>query len=512
MQNSFYTININQFSKNIYDFIIRYKTIILITFFIGVLVNAVDVFTVKFGIDSEIYALENSPKIYFETQRYGSWLLYYLLPFARYHIISQLIGIFALTIAALLTVSRHNISNNAKLLFMLLFVTYPNFIFLQYFYFQSIYNFIGLLFTVIAYRLIEKNNIIAYIFAVILLLIGISSYQANAAIFVSVIMINVVLDYINDKDIKKLFINIIKPFVLLIFVILIYYIIIKILTSGFTSYHTSFLKNHNSVIGYIRSVFIYIEKVLLSYNQNSNHTANIFVSIISIISLIYLLIKHYKEKYYLLFILLIIGCILSFFAMNIFAGGSMPARAELSLGFYPAFILLLIYILNTNKTIQLSVIVLAIFIIGYHTTYIVKYQMSYYVTYKQDEVLAQDLMNKIYNKYPEIYHGKYKINFIGRIYRQNKHPLNDVVRKNTVYLSSGKDVFNASFFDWDGGNPSRMLAFMKLLGFPREVQLGYVAKEKVTAEIMEEVKNMPVYPNNDCVKLVDDTVLVKLSN
>lgn len=498
-------------SKNVYDFIIKYKTVILITFFIGVLVNAVDVFTVKFGIDSEIYALENSPKIYFESQRYGSWLLYYLLPFARYHIISQLIGIFALTIAALLTVSRHNISNNAKLLFMLLFVTYPNFAFLQYFYYQSAYNFTGLLFTVIAYRLIEKNSIIAYIFAVILLLIGISSYQANAAIFVSVIMINVVLDYINDKDIKPAIKNIVKPVLLLILTLLVYYVIIKLVNNNLNSYHSQFIHYSGNYINTIGNLFTHIYRKLISFNE-MDYTANIFVSIISIISLIYLLIKHYKEKYYLLFILLIIGCILSFFAMNIFAGGSMPVRAELSLGFYPAFILLLIYILNTNKTIQLSVIVLAIFIIGYHTTYIVKYQMSYYVTYKQDEVLAQDLMNKIYNKYPEIYHGKYKINFIGRIYRQNKHPLNDVVRKNTIYLSSGKDVFNASFFDWDGGNPSRMLAFMKLLGFPREVQLGYVAKEKVTAEIMEEVKNMPVYPNNDCVKLVDDTVLVKLSN
>ena len=193
--------NIDECSKTVYDFIIKYKTIILITFFIGVAVNAVDVFTIKFGIDSEIYAILNSPKIYFDTQRYGSWLLYYLLPFARYHIISQLIGIFVLTMAALLTISRHNISNNAKLLFMLLFVTYPNFAFLQYFYFQSAYNFIGLLFTVIAYRLIEKNNIIAYIFAVILLLIGISSYQANAAVYLSVMMINITLDYINSKNI-----------------------------------------------------------------------------------------------------------------------------------------------------------------------------------------------------------------------------------------------------------------------------------------------------------------------
>ena len=67
--------NIDECCNAMYDFFIKYKSIILITFFIGVAVNAVDVFTIKFGIDSEIYAMLNSPKIYFDTQRYGSWLL-----------------------------------------------------------------------------------------------------------------------------------------------------------------------------------------------------------------------------------------------------------------------------------------------------------------------------------------------------------------------------------------------------------------------------------------------------
>lgn len=39
--------NIDECSKTVYDFIIKYKSIILITFFIGVVVNAVDVFTIK---------------------------------------------------------------------------------------------------------------------------------------------------------------------------------------------------------------------------------------------------------------------------------------------------------------------------------------------------------------------------------------------------------------------------------------------------------------------------------
>lgn len=487
--------NIDECCNAMYDFFIKYKSIILITFFIGVAVNAVDVFTIKFGIDSEIYAMLNSPKIYFDTQRYGSWLLYYLLPFARYHIISQLIGIFVLTMAALLSISRHNISNNAKLLFMVLFVTYPNFAFLQYFYFQSIYNFIGLLFTVIAYRLIEKNNIIAYIFAVILLLIGISSYQANASIFLSVIMVNVILDYINHKDFKLTVKNIVKPLLLLICTLLVYYIIIKLVNNNFSSYHSQFIRYNSELIDTIGSLFTYIYRTLISHGK-SVYTANFIISIAMVVSLIYLLVKHYKEKYYLLFILLIIGFIISIFSLNIIIGGYIPSRAELSFAFYPAFILLLIYILNKKKTIQLVVVALAVFVIGYHTTYIVKYQTSYYMAYKQDEATALNLMHKIYNKYPEINNGKYKINFIGKINISKKHP-----------LISGYDLFEASFFYGFYSSDGRILAFMKLFGFPMDVKLG-----KITDNMKKEIKTMPSYPSNDCVKLIGDTVVVKLSD
>ena len=64
--------------------------ILLIGIFTGIFVNAIDIFTIKFGIDAEVYALYNNPLEYFNTQRYGSYILYYILPFARFHIISQL--------------------------------------------------------------------------------------------------------------------------------------------------------------------------------------------------------------------------------------------------------------------------------------------------------------------------------------------------------------------------------------------------------------------------------------
>ena len=486
--------NSSKYAEKLYNFILENKNIILISFFVALVINAVDIFTIKFGIDSETYTLADGPQLYYDTQRYGSWILYYILPFARYHIVSQIIGIFALTLAGLLTVSRHNISNNSKLLFVLLFITYPNFAFLQYFYFQSAYNFIGLLFVVIAYRLIEKNNILAYMTAVIFLFIGISSYQSNIAVFLSVMMINVILDYINDKNIRLSIINIIKSTVILIISIIIDYIIIVFINNGINSFHSGYIGYKHGIMEALENVFTHIWLVLSHNGFKSSHTANIIITIILIVYILYSIINYKKYKENIKFIFLMLLWIISIFSLNLVLGSVLPARAELAIAFYPAFILMLVYYFNDK--LKYLVIILVVFIIGFHATYIVKYQMSYYMSHKQDEVTANILINKIYNKYLEIVTGKYKINFIGGLNYTDKHP-----------LRNGIDVFGASFFSWDGGDRFRILSFLKLQGFPMDIQLG-----NITDDMMNNVKDMPVYPDNDCVKLINDTVIVKLNN
>ena len=113
--------------------------------------------------------------------------------------------------------------------------------------------------------------------------------------------------------------------------------------------------------------------------------------------------------------------------------------------------------------------------------------------------IGPDIVNEfrlVHSKYPEINTGKYKINFTGVVDNSNKHP-----------LINGKDIFSASFFSWDGGNSYRILSFLKLLGFPAEISLG-----NITDDMMNNVKDMPAYPDNDCVQLINDTVIIKLSN
>lgn len=504
---AFNYVPIEQISKNIYDFFIEYKAIILITLCTGIFVNAVDIFTVKFGIDSMHFAL-SGPKIYFDQQRYGSWILYYLLPFARYHVLSQIIGIFALTLASLLIVSRYNISNNEKLLFMLLFVTYPHFSYLQYFYFQSAYNFIGLLFMVLAYRLIEKNNLFAYILSIILLYIGITSYQANASVFLTVMMMYVILDYINDKNIILALKKIMKCVLFLIFVLLIYYITIKLFSDGLNSYHSKLANYDTGVVEIIRSNLLFMLNSLISNHINAKihmyYTANVIVTIMLILFILSLLIKHYRTKYYLFLILLIIGFIFSLYSLTFATGGAinkafsgaLAPRSGFSLAFYPAFIFLLIKILYNNKKLKYFIALLTIFIIGYHSTNIIQRQTQYYMEYKQDEIIALSIIDKIYNKYPEVYNSKdrnkYKITFSGKIgnHKHKNHPL---------FKGYHVTIFNHLY---------QSINFLKLYGFPLDITYSGAISDKIT----NEIKYMPSYPDKDCIKLFDNIIVVKLSD
>lgn len=125
-------IDIYHIVIDIQDFFIRYRYVLLISFTAGILINSIDIFTFKFGIDSEIVPYYH----HFINNRYGSLILHNLFPFLSYNIISQLAGLISLIFAALLMISRHNISNTAKTFFIIIFISATYFVYLQYFFFS----------------------------------------------------------------------------------------------------------------------------------------------------------------------------------------------------------------------------------------------------------------------------------------------------------------------------------------------------------------------------------------
>ena len=207
------------------------------------------------------------------------------------------------------------------------------------------------------------------------------------------------------------------------------------------------------------------------------------------------MVKYKDIKYNLFLIFLVFLFLLAVFSMDIITSGYLQIRIEYAFAFYPAFILFLIFVYSRNKLIQTGIIILSFGIILFHASQIVKMQTAHYITYKQDITIAENIINKLYNKYPDVYHGKYKVTFKGGI-KNHDYPLS----------IEGKEMFSLSYFQLFFAN-HKMLLFLKLVGLPYNIQQG-----TITEDMKKEIEKMPVYPNNDCIKLIGDTIIIKLNN
>ncbi len=77
------------------------------------------------------------------------------------------------------------------------------------------------------------------------------------------------------------------------------------------------------------------------------------------------------------------------------------------------------------------------------------------------------------------------------------------------YPKNENSTIGASFFEWDGGNPHRIAAYMRLIGLP---VLRVVAPER-RAKLLDDFVLMPAWPASGSVKAAaDGTILVKLSD
>ena len=484
-------IDIYHTGIDIQDFFKKYRYVLISSVIAGILINCIDIFTFKFGIDSEIVPYYN----HFIKNRYGSLILYNLFPFLSYNIISQLTGLISLIFAALLMISRHNIPNIAKSFFIIIFISATYFVHLQYFFFQSAYNFIGLLLVVIAFRIIENNKyILTHLLAVGLLFIGISSYQSNFSVFLSVIMLNVMLNFINDKNIKKALALIIKSLLILLISLIIYYISIKIISTNINEYHLQFIlwTRHN-----ISSVLVNIIHFIFTYDK----AIYLYLTLI----ILYIIFNFNNTKDRLFFLFLSFFFILSVYSLIIVMGNQMAIRTRTPLALLPAFVFLLLYIFKDDNVLKSVAVIFALIVIFVNTSSSLKLQNTAKLSFEQDKITASRILDIMYTKYPEIYTGKYRVTFYGSIYPNNH------------YLKKSSDTFNGSFFSWDNGNPYRIYRFLKIMGMSDNIGFSdYIEYNKnltnAPENLIELIKKMPSYPSPDCVQLYKDTVIVKLSD
>jgi len=112
-----------------------------------------------------------------------------------------------------------------------------------------------------------------------------------------------------------------------------------------------------------------------------------------------------------------------------------------------------------------------------------------------DRQLASQIYQRIVAEIPDFDRTKtYPIDFYGA------HEFR------TRYKEIGDSTWSASFFEWDGGNPDRIVKFMIILGYSNFAQIG----DATRAALLPAEKIMPIWPARGSVQVVDGTVLVRL--
>jgi hypothetical protein len=68
-------------------------------------------------------------------------------------------------------------------------------------------------------------------------------------------------------------------------------------------------------------------------------------------------------------------------------------------------------------------------------------------------------------------------------------------------------TLGASFFEWDGGSPGRIMSFMASLGY----ELIWISPQQ-RAALRTRINAMPSWPDQGSVRLLDGIVVVKFSD
>jgi hypothetical protein len=124
------------------------------------------------------------------------------------------------------------------------------------------------------------------------------------------------------------------------------------------------------------------------------------------------------------------------------------------------------------------------------------FQAANHLVRDHDRLLAQQLYTTI-----AAAHGKFDVNqpYLVDFYGAKKFQ--------TPYPRILSSTIGHSFFEWDQGNPYRMISFMNLIGYGNLKPIGTDKR----ADYLAEFNTMAVWPNEGSVKIVGDVTLVRLA-
>ena len=502
-------------------------------------------FWYSIGIDTELFMADKAGILKWDINigRFGLallskiWYIKEFNPFTAFFTAFCMIWFFTISWCYIIAIFCRNTGRNNKLIpFALVFMTMPVWAEMFYFSFMAAETaFIIGLCPYVIYLLYkgflngEKGKIIC---ASILLVFMTSVYQAIAPLFCCGVFVCFVLLQEQTDYEPRVYRNLcLKLFIMLVGAMAVYLFIDRIVIPVFFHIEKSaYVDDMNQwgqvpvkqnilnilffgytiTIGHTPLVQSIVNPIIASYARTgmraveivanlSRVTGNVLllpVTVLFLVRIITVMRRTISSGRKLLYTLAGIGIPLCIMLLAIMGGNRPPARSLYALPLVFAFMLFYL-ILSYKKKIAVFIACLALFTAVYQAQITAQLFYSDQMRYNEDVRLAHELNDLITQVQPD--NEELPVALIGR------YQAASVFRTN--FLQG--EVIGHSYYEW-GTKPSdttgRGLAFMKSLGFyydmPDADQLDQAYKEAAL---------MPTYPDPDCVKRMQDFIMVKIS-
>jgi hypothetical protein len=195
-----------------------------------------------------------------------------------------------------------------------------------------------------------------------------------------------------------------------------------------------------------------------------------------------------------LVVLYMVGMTLIPFAIHVLSGGRLPYRTLVAVP-YVFWFFAAAAALSSIAWIRRVGIALVI-IVSIQCLYTFSsFQAQKRLVFDHDRELASQIYQRIVAEVPDFDRKRtYQVDFYG------EHEFR------SAYREVGGSTWSASFFEWDGGNPNRIVEFMTILGYSNLAGIDRATR----TSLLPAAEKMPIWPAAGAVQMVDRIIVVRL--
>lgn len=478
------------------------KRIFLYSFFIAIFVYFGLMTKFYFGLDSSEHLPNTIYKIYIAHSRYVLAFLSYIFPYAILYSYSLQIAILLLAVVGTLITYDLKMNLYSKILFSVLFVSYPIFVYSFYFSFSAGIGMMYLSLSVMSLILFDralynnKKSLLYFIVYVFGCLISLFSYQVMLLFLVCIVIFRGIVIFNEKEDFRF----IVKYYLIFAFgtvvSILLWYITLKLIGYQYGG-HFSRMVNYETY-SFTSNLSYILQK---SVGLINNYEINIIGFIALILSILFYIVNGSKNINILFMSTMFIILYLASNSAQLMFSVISAERIDMSMSVGFAGIITIAYIFASKLNDKYAKIIFGIIgagIVFYNTGVINKVSMASYLTYENDKTISARILDNIYDVVPDAFNNpqNYKLAIVGVLRNMDN---NHVLR----YASREVGTSGLTWYE-----EYRVYNFLRYMGLP-EIKMLKIGDNELKS-LYDKIETMELFPSKKSVVVEDNIIIVNL--